>query len=80
MTNTLTPFTRRVTGAIKAELARRDLSGADLLPVLPLGRNAIYDRLSGKKSWEVEDVAKIADFLGIPISILLGDGVFEAVA
>ena len=80
MTASLTPFSLRVTATIKAELARRDHSGADLIPVLRLGKNALYARLRGEKSWELEEIAKIAEFLGLGEFDLLTGAVPTSVA
>lgn len=71
MAGELTHFSLSVAGAVRAELARRNLSGEALIPVLGIGRNAVYARLRGERSFEVEEVAKIADFLGIQISALV---------
>lgn len=76
----LTPFSRRVIGSVKAELARRDLDGVALVPVLGLGRNAVYARLRGEKSFEVEEIAMIADFFGIPVEVLVAPQPAEVAA
>jgi len=80
MATTLTPFSRRVIGSVKAELARRDLDGAALVPVLGLSRNTVYARLRGEKSFEVDEVGKIADFFGIPVEALVTPHVGEVAA
>lgn len=72
MATDLTAFSLHVAGAVRAELARRNLPGDTLIPVLGIGKNAVYARLRGQKSFEVEDVAKIAAFLGIEVSALVG--------
>lgn len=71
MAGELTHFSLSVAGAVRAELARRNLSGEALVPVLSIGRNAVYARLRGERSFEVEEVAKIASFLGVQISALV---------
>ena len=80
MASTLSEFSLRVIGAIKAELARRNLSGADLIPVLEISRNAVYARLRGEKSFELEEVVKVAAFLGIPVETLVAAPVIAQVA
>lgn len=67
----VTDFSFRIIGAVKAELSRRDLSGNDLVEPLGLGRNAVYDRLSYRKAFTTDQLDLIADFLGIPITVLL---------
>lgn len=71
MATELTEFSLRVAGAVRAELARRNLSREHLIPVLGIGKNAVYARISGKQSFEVEEVAKIAAHLGIEVAALV---------
>lgn len=56
---------------MRAELARRNLPRECLIPVLGIGKNAVYDRLRGTRSFEVEEVAKIAEYLGIAVGDLV---------
>ena len=77
MASELTDFSRRIIGAVKAELARRDLSGADLVPVLGIGRNAVYARLNGERPFETDELAKIVEFLGIDMDTLLASADLE---
>ncbi|NHI16831.1 helix-turn-helix domain-containing protein [Microbacterium excoecariae] len=65
MTRTISPFSTRTIGAIKAELARRGHDGLDLVPVLGLSRNAVYSRLRGEKSFTLDELAAIARWLGM---------------
>ncbi|PDQ35129.1 MAG: hypothetical protein B5766_07345 [Candidatus Lumbricidophila eiseniae] len=60
-----TSLTARLVGGIKAELARRDLNGHDLVAPLGLGRNAVYARLRGDRPFDVVEIEKIATFLGV---------------
>ncbi len=80
MGSELTDFSRRVIGNVKAELARRDLNGNDLIEPLGLGRNAIYSRLKGERPFETEELAKIAEFLKLPIEALVAQVELGAVA
>ncbi len=77
MASELTDFSRRVIGAVKAELARRDLSGADLVQPLEIGRNAIYSRLKGEQPFETDELSKIVDFLGIDMDTLMASADLE---
>ncbi|WP_291053633.1 hypothetical protein [Herbiconiux sp.] len=61
----------RVAGAVKAELARRDLSGHDLVEPLRLGRNAVYARLRGERPFDMAELALIVDFLDLSMDELL---------
>lgn len=65
------PLSSRVSGAVKAELARRDLSGHDLVTPLRLGRNAVYARLRGERPFDMKELELIVDFLGITMDDLL---------
>lgn len=71
MTNRTTRLSVRVTRAIKAELARRDLDGADLIDVLKLSRNTIYSRLRYEQPFDLDEVEKVALFLGMAVDELL---------
>ncbi|WP_382307363.1 helix-turn-helix domain-containing protein [Herbiconiux sp. UC225_62] len=55
---------------MKAELARRDLSGHDLAEPLRLGRNAVYARLRGERPFDMHELALIVEFLGISLDDL----------
>jgi hypothetical protein len=64
-------FNARIYRAVKAELARRGKDGMDLVPVLGLGRNAVYDRLRGSIPFDVLELGKVVEFLGISLETLL---------
>ncbi len=71
MTNRTTRLNVRVTRAIKAELARRDLDGADLIDVLGLSRNTIYARLRYEQPFDLDEVERVATFLDMAVDELL---------
>ena len=71
MASELSDFSLRLTGAVKAELARRDLSGVDLVVPLKLNRNAIYSRLKGERAFDTNELEAIANFLEISMDTLL---------
>ena len=55
----------------------------DLIPVLNLGRNAVYDRLNGSIALDSDELEQILVFLGISLDTLLASAaldVHEAVA
>lgn len=60
-----TAFSYHVTQAIKAELARADKDGLDLVEPLRLSRNSVYARLRGDKPFTTEEIAHVAEFLQI---------------
>ncbi|WP_162722396.1 hypothetical protein [Microbacterium sp. PM5] len=49
----------------------------DLIPILELGRNAIYDRLNGKTALDARELEKILVFLGISIDTLLASAALD---
>lgn len=69
-------ITEHLTRAVKAELARLDLDGADLIPVLRIGRNAIYARLRGERAFDTDELAKIAEFMGMTLRDLIDSAEF----
>jgi hypothetical protein len=64
-------FTGQVTGAIKAELGRRDLDGVDLVGPLGMSRNSVYARLNGMQPFDTDQIEKVAVFLGMTVDQLL---------
>lgn len=84
MASTPSSLNDRIYRAVKAELARRGKDGSDLVPVLGLGRNAVYDRLRGQIPFDVLELGKVVEFLGITLDTLLAsadlDDALEAVA
>ncbi|ODA89998.1 hypothetical protein ATY41_02855 [Leifsonia xyli subsp. xyli] len=64
-------ITEQITRAVKAELARRDLDGVDLVPVLGMGRNAVYSRLRHERAFDMAELSKITVFMGITMNDLL---------
>lgn len=66
-----TKFSTQVTGAIRAELARRDVDGVELAEPLSLSRNSVYARLRGERPFDTDEIAAVADFLGMTVEALL---------
>lgn len=64
-------FSARMTDAVKAELARRHLSGRHLVVPLKMGRNAVYARLRHEKAFSTEELDQIAGYLGISVDLIL---------
>lgn len=58
-------------GAVRAELARRRMSGADLARKLDWKRSATARRLSGEKPFNVNELQLIADALDVPLKTLM---------
>lgn len=60
-----TTFSRLVTRAVKAELARRGEDGLALTVPLKLSRNSVYARLREEKPFSTDELAQVAEFLGL---------------
>lgn len=64
-------FTAQVAANVRAELARRGLSQVDIAATLGVSQAAVSRRLSGSVPLDVNEVAAIADLLGITPSQLV---------
>jgi transcriptional regulator with XRE-family HTH domain len=60
--------TELVAAEIRAEMARQRVSHADVAAKLGVSRPWLSRRLSGDTSMSVDDVAKIAEALGVPLA------------
>lgn len=58
-------------GAVRAELARRRMTGADLARELGWKRSATSRRLTGEKPLDINELQQIANLLHIPLSTLV---------
>ena len=58
---------------IRAELARQHLSQRALAPILGVSATGVSKRLSGITPIDVDELGKIADFLGINAATLIQD-------
>lgn len=61
----------QVAANVRAEMARQRKRQADLGEVLGLTQGAVSKRMSGTVALDVDEIGKIADFLGVPVSSLL---------
>ena len=62
-----------VAANVRAEMARQRKRQADLGDVLGLTQGAVSKRMSGSVALDVDEVGKIATFLGVPVAALLGE-------
>ena len=60
-----------VAGEIRAEMARQRRTGVELASHLQITQQAVSRRLSGEASLDLDDVARIADWLGVPLARLI---------
>lgn len=63
--------TERTAAAVRAELARRKISGSDLALTLGWSRTTTWRRLNGSSPWGVDDLSAVASYLGVPVAALL---------
>mgnify|MGYP002737470240 CR=1 FL=1 len=70
---TQTP-SQRVAGNVRAELARRGISQAELAVKLNRSQPFVSRRILGKVPFNIEDLSDIARILDIPMALLV-DGV-----
>ena len=63
----------RVAANVRAEMARQRKRQADLGEVLGLTQGAVSKRMSGAVALDVDELARIAEFLGVPVDALITD-------
>lgn len=56
---------------VRAEMARQRISQVKLAETLCVSQPAISRRLSGRVALNVEELARIADILGVPVAELV---------
>ena len=66
-------FSEQVGANIRAELARQKKTQAQLADVWGLNQASVSKRMAGTVPVAVTEVAKVADWLGVPMSRLMGD-------
>lgn len=70
MASEITDYSAKLIRAVKAEMARRDVTATELLPHLKISRNSLYSRLKFERSFETDELAVIVDVLGIDMATL----------
>ena len=58
-------------GAVRAELARRRISGRQLARDLGWKHSTVSRRLNGESRWQVDELVAVASYLDIPVTDLL---------
>jgi len=56
-------------------MARRGFSQTDLAGVLGLSQAAVSRRVNGLTAFDVDELIDVAKWLGVSVSLLLGEGV-----
>jgi len=58
---------------VKAEMARRSHSQVSLAPLVGMRQQALSRRLSGRTPFTIDELARIASALEVPLSHLVSD-------
>lgn len=56
---------------IRAEMARRGVTQADLAAALGITQPGVSARLHGRTDWRLKELSVVAETLGVPLSALL---------
>lgn len=65
--------TSQISAKIKANLAFQGKSQIQLAEALGLTRESLNRRLSGKTSWEIDEVMAVSTYLEMPFEDLMAD-------
>lgn len=60
-----------IAAEVRAELARQRKTQREVGAILGLPQNSVYMRLSGKTSFRAEELAALADGLGVSVELFL---------
>lgn len=61
----------RVAGAVRAEMARRRVTQGQLAAHLGLSQVAVSRRVLGQTPFDVDELFAAAEFLNVPVTVLL---------
>jgi predicted transcriptional regulator len=65
--------TKRVAAAVRAEMARRNVTQQMLADQLGMTQAAVSRRLVGRVPFDAEELGRVAEYLGVPVSLLFGE-------
>lgn len=77
---TITPYADTVRRNVKAELARRGVSQSSLSRQVGGSPQALARRMTGDIPFNVDDLARISNALGVPVEVLTQSGTALGVA
>ncbi|WP_372457193.1 helix-turn-helix domain-containing protein [Mycobacterium intracellulare] len=63
----------RVGANVRAEMARHKVSQVALAEQLDMAQQALSRRISGQTAFKVDELHRVAEILGVPTSVLMGD-------
>lgn len=64
-------YAQAVAAEVRAHAARKQMHGTDLVPVLAISQNSVSRRMTGKQPFTVDELADVADALGVEVADLL---------
>lgn len=65
----------RVAANVRGELARQRRTQIDLGQALGRSQPYVSRRLNGRVAFDVDELSRVADFLGVTLAVLLGSDV-----
>ena len=69
--NDVDELTLRVSGEVRAWMARRGVKQQDLADRLGITQPSLSMRLRGRTRWTINDLVIVAETLKVPVSVLL---------
>ena len=67
------PDNASIAANVRAELARGNHSRAGIAHLLGVSRMGVHRRLSGETPFRADELVKVADHIGVPVSELVGE-------
>lgn len=67
------PTTETILSTVKAEMARRNIKQGAIAECLGVSVAAVSDRLRGHTPLRVDELVRIAELLGVDVSVLVAD-------
>ncbi len=64
---------RRVAAEVRAELARQQISQSELAKRLGVAQQTVSRRITGDIPFDIAELSKIAEILGVPFANFLGE-------
>jgi transcriptional regulator with XRE-family HTH domain len=65
--------TERTAANVRAEIARRSLTGRRVARDLGWSTSSLHRRLNGTQPFDIAELARLADYLGVSITALIGE-------
>lgn len=74
----VTQHGKRVADNTRAEMARRGQTQTSLAIAVDMTQQALSRRLSGRTPFTIDELAKVADVLGVSVTALIGEAAVSA--